>query len=564
MSDQPEQWIERFEWQGKVFADRPQRGSLLKLRASWERRAVGIRVQRNMPFEYILRAATPFLSYAGLQAIAPAYSDYDDSLGLHLEGDADVEVVALDFERYRSAMTIDDLVVWLDGRLRALRGSTRAPILVLDWAANDPDARRFNHLLRSTVEPIADVRVADNAAVAHELDDAYHDDREAQTKGMALSEAAVMLTAQRFGLVWLPALLAPRLKALVLDFDNTLYYGVLGEDGVDGVKITDAHRAIYEQVRRLSAEGVYIAGLSRNEEADVLALLDQRDDLPFDRATFSALVVDWEGKASGIVRIAEQLRIGTDAIVFVDDNPGELAAVGSAVPAVHLLHAADPAITAAGLRLLPRLNGYPTGTASAIRASDLAASAARDQAAAVAADPGEYLRSLDIRLTFRLDDPTTVRRIAELSGKTNQFNTHLLRLSEADIAARRQSEGMRHVAVSLVDKLSDSGVIGAVVGHQEDGAFVLDEAAVSCRALGRDLEDAIIWHAIELMAGEPGGEVIIPFRRGERNGPALRWVERWAAVPSGAEGIARVSRGPSVEEAVGAAVATLVDEPVPS
>jgi FkbH-like protein len=552
-------WLARYEAQRVIFAHDLDRVQLLKARASGSRSPLRVFVHRNFPFEYIARAAGPFLSYAGYQATVE-YSDYDDSLSSAANGDADLVVVALDFERYRSTMNVDAMVAWFGDRLRSLRSTTTDPMLVLNWAATDVDARMFNQRLREEIAPrIASLAIADAAAVAAQLGDAYADHREVDKKGTWLSEAAILETARQYGLTWLPAAVAPRLKAVVLDFDNTLYSGVLGEDGVDGVRITPAHQAIYGEVLRLRVEGLFIAGLSRNEASDVDAFVQQRSEFDLKHDVWSAMSVSWGAKADGLRAIAQQLRIGIDSILFIDDNPGELAAASSELPGLHTVYAREAEETAQALRLYPRLNGYIRTATDSLRADDLAASSERNEALAAAADPTEYLRSLDIELEFHVNDESTLTRAAELSNKTNQFNSRLRRFSESEVTAAFRSGDLLVATVGLSDRLSDSGIIAAIFGHHDHNTLVIDEINVSCRALGRELENAIVWHVVQAFVHDDTDVVAFDWQRGPRNAPALDWLGRWGHIDGDASRLQVRYADMNIDELLHDVPATIVD-----
>ena len=242
-----------------------------------------------------------------------------------------------------------------------------------------------------------------------------------------------------------------------------------------------------------------LALVSRNELADVEALFATRTDFPLRLAHFSAIEVSWGDKASALERIAHRLRIGPDAIVIVDDNPGELATVAAPTRSVtvhagrtrvrpRLRSRTSPACSdgARPKRIAPgRRPACVRGTRQPARRERLAGrlSAQPRSAAALFVGAGEHLA-----------------RVCDLVGKTNQFNLSLRRLNEAEIAQRLEEHTGNVIAIALSDRLSDSGVIAAVVGRCRDGVLQVEELSVSCRALGRRLEDGMLTRALRLMA----------------------------------------------------------------
>ena len=521
-----EAWLTRASWQPIIFGERLRRADLLALKPSWPRRSFRLQVLRNQPFEFIASVLKPFLAYAGWET-QTAFSAYDDSLSLPPGPGADVILVWLDFDRFHLAA--DELAAWMDDRLASLRAKTAAAVLVSDWPAESEAATGFNLALRRIANRLPGVYVADQAAIARTLGGAYIDRRVARVSGMTLSDAACLITARQMGLGWLPAILEPGIKAVAVDFDGTLYGGVLGEDGPGGLTVTDAHLRLQRQLLALRERGIFLAGVTRNDAGDIDRLFAQRPDLPLRREDFSSLLASWDSKAQSMRRVAQELRINPDAILFVDDNPGELAAVAAAWPGIRCLHAADAALTAKALECYPGLVRLTATASDAVRVSDLAAAAARAEAERQSLDPDAYLRSLKIELSFALDPADQHQRLHELSTKTNQFNTALLRLSPTDIARYLNEPGRHIVSIALRDRLSDSGVIGAVFTRLDGQRIIVDEVDISCRALGRHLEHLMIMQAVRLaIAGQPVTAVAFGFTAGPRNAPARAWLEELA------------------------------------
>jgi FkbH-like protein len=531
-----ERSLERLEWQPVVLAEAPRRLDLLGLTPSWPTRELHVRVHRNTAFEYVASLLPAFLAFAGLSA-SFEYSDYDDSLsGAGLDpSPADIELVWLDLDRYAGADPVA-LADWLTARLQALRARTLAPILVADRPGGDPAAEAFNRRLEKNLAQVAGVVLADLSEVAGRLGDAFVDARTRDVAGTGMSARAAVLTAQRMGLRWLPALVAPRIKALAVDLDMTLYQGVLGEDGPAGVVLTPEHRALQETLRGLADDGVLLALVSRNEPDDVAALFATRTDFPLRAEDFAARAIGWGRKSDGVAAVAADLRISTEAVVFVDDNLGELAEVSAGVPIGGLIHAADAGRTTTALSLFPGLHGHARTAEDSLRSADLAAAAARTRAAE--ADPEEYLRSLQVRLDLALDDPEQLDRMAALTVKTNQFNAGLRRTGPAELARWVEADDVHVITVSLGDRLSDSGVVALVTGRRSaDGRLLVEELCISCRALGRGIEDVLVAAAVGRMLEESGADSLaVEYAAGPRNEPARAWLARHSGTPVTAPG----------------------------
>jgi FkbH-like protein len=500
--------LRRMAAQQTLFAPRPSRLELLGLSLdSAQGPSRRINIWRNHAIETLLTLAQPYLDWADL-ALDPWLSGYDDSLSFAEHAPAELELLWLDASRLPADAD------WLAGRIAALRALSRAPILVLGTA---PLAAAG-----------ADVQVADLAAVCETAGVPLLDARLAKVAGSPLSAAAQSAIARELACRWLPALLLPPVKAVAVDLDHTLYAGVLGEDGADGVLLTPGHEALQRQLKALRERGIFLALVSRNEHADVQALFESRSDFPLRWSDFSVTEVSWGDKAEALQRVAQALNIDVSAVAFVDDNPGELAQVAARLPTLRSVFAhADAALTARVLAHLPALWRWRVSAEDAKRVDDQRANARRAELAE--ADPEAYFKSLGVKLRFSLNDRAQLARMAEMSGKTNQFNLALARLGEADYAARLADPAGSVVTIALADRFSDSGVIGLLAARHGGDVIVVDELLISCRAMGRRLEDSIIIGALQCL---PAAPVRFQVTEGPRNQPARQWLgeaRQWPA-----------------------------------
>jgi FkbH-like protein len=512
--------LTRAQWQRPLFAT-TSRADLAGLRPGWPCRTLRVAVLRNHGFEAVASATTPYAAWNGL-ACHWRIGDYDDSLaGLDAIADADAVVVWLDLDRL-ARLDAPARIDWLSERLQALRGRTGVPILVLAWPLAADDLAR----LASSAAP--GVHVIDLAPLAAELGDRWLEPRTAPLSGTRIGGRGCLHVARSLACCWLPAAVLPPRKAVVLDLDETLYQGVVGEDGAAGVRLTPGHRRLHEHLAALRMQGVLLALVSRNEREDVEQLFATRRDFPLKRDAFCAIEASWDDKAGLVERIAARLRVDSSALVVVDDNAGELADVAAHTRAFTVHAQADGDETLAALRHVSGLLRWHSVAEDALRERDLKAAPAREALARAAASHEAYLRNLEVRLRFAAARQEDVPRIHDLVHKTNQFNLSLRRTGVADIA-RRVAEPRAVITVSLADRLADSGIVAALIGRHEDDRLEIEEVCVSCRALGRRIEGPMLAHAIRLMAA-PAQPRRVRFhvQAGPRNAPALEWLRSHA------------------------------------
>jgi FkbH-like protein len=518
--------VARAEAQADVFAQVPSRAAVYGLEPLPAARVVNVRVHRNVAAERMLTPAALLARYGGLR-IEAAFGPYDDSLSFaELSGpDPDVELVWLDYARL-DALSADDLAALLERRIQALRQLSTAPILVLDLPGTDPRADAVNAALRRSAAAVPAVVVGPVSELAEEMGAEFLSARAAALTAVPLSPAALMRLAQVFALSWLPAALGIRLRGLAVDLDNTLYRGVLGEDGPDGVVLTEDHKRLQETLKALHQQGFFLGIVSRNEMADVKELFARRADFPLQAEDIDAWGVSWGRKSQALHEIAAAVRVAPSTFLFLDDNAGELIEVSEEHPDVATVFAVDPAEVGRVLTLHPGLFAFDDSGADGLRTADLAAEAARGSLRSHASDPNEYLAALGVEMTFHLDDRAGVKRLAELSNKTNQFTTALRRLTEIDLAERIADPDARVVSVRVQDKLADSGVIAMISARrQADGRVLVEDVCVSCRALGRGIEGVLLDTALHRIGTELDAEELhLAVSEGPRNAPARSWL----------------------------------------
>lgn len=495
------------ELQEFIFERNPKRRDLFGYEAQSTSQKRRVQVFRNHSFELVEHTITAYLDYAELP-VEFTYSGYDDSFSFaDLDDAADLVIIWADGGRYSNP-----LQSFLPERVSALKQVYQKSVLVITFRGD------------VTVD-LPDVAVWNLSELAGELGDKLIDERAAAATGTSLSSKAMLLISKELGLRLLPSLLRPALKGIVVDFDNTLYQGVLGEDSVNGVVLTEGHVRLQKKLKELSGQGFFLCAASKNELTDVLELLERRADFPLKKSDFSKLCVSWNPKADSIAEIAAYLNIHTDALVLVDDNIGELTAVQMVHPQIKVIHAKENAdITCQVLQNFPGLLKTKATVDDAIRKADVQAKEGRLQLQQTLSQE-DYVRSLQLHLRYDMDNREQIIRVSELANKTNQFIFNYKRYTQSQVERLMEGEDSVVLTMTLSDRLSDSGLIGVFVGVREGSALVLEECFVSCRALGRGIDEVMVLHAIQLMLDRFGlSEVQVQFTKGPRNAPAEKLV----------------------------------------
>lgn len=290
-------------------------------------------------------------------------------------------------------------------------------------------------------------------------------------------------------------------KCLVLDLDNTLWGGIIGDDGVEGIKLGqgsargEAHLAIQSLAFDLRRRGVILAVCSKNEEAAALIPFRQHDEMVLKESHISCFVANWTDKATNLKAIAQTLNIGVDSLVFLDDNPAERERVRQELPEVAVPEVGDdPSDYARILGLAGYFEAVAFGEEDRKRADMYQANAQRASAMQKVGNLDEYLASLDMVCTILPFDDLGRARIAQLANKSNQFNLTTRRYTEAEIGLIQADPAKFTMQVRLVDRFGDNGMISVVIFDRGQDSWHCDTWLMSCRVLGRRVEEAVLAH----------------------------------------------------------------------
>jgi FkbH-like protein len=299
----------------------------------------------------------------------------------------------------------------------------------------------------------------------------------------------------------------PRAKCVVVDADNTLWGGLVGEEGIDGIELGpeypgSAYVAFQRRLLDIQQRGFLLALCSRNNEAEVRHVLADHPHQLLRESHFAALRVDWEPKPASLRSIAAQLNLGLEALVFVDDSAHECLAVRQSLPEVTVVHApAEPAALASCLDDVARLEIVALTDEDRARTALYAQERQRRALASSSDDFDHYLASLDMTMTVGIDDARHVARIAQLTQKTNQFNLTTRRYDEAEIRRFMADPDWLVAHCSITDIFGDSGVVGVALVRGVSGATAeIDTFLLSCRVIGRRAETAFLRFLLDTLS----------------------------------------------------------------
>lgn len=464
-------------------------------------------------------AVAPFgqLEQQLLEPGSAVYRSDPDVIAIAVRVDDAAPALVHDFVRLSPddvGREVEQLVGRLETLVRAARARSDARILVwnqplparlaagLADASLDPSQtdvfgevnRRISRLCRG----VSDAYVFDACRVAAELGLArWQDPKLLHLARVPLSVEAQVATARSLAR-HLGALVKPPCKCLVLDLDNTLWGGVLGEEGVGGVAMGEdypgsAYRAFQRQLRSYRDRGVMLAIASKNNEGDVVELFERHPDLVLRWDDFAARQIHWNDKASSLAAIAVELNVSTDALAFFDDSPVEREWVRQRMPEVQVIEVPrDPLQFGAALDGAGVFDHLVLTEEDRRRADLYRSDRARRELSQGAASVEEFLRALAMRVTIGAVDTTTLPRVAQLLAKTNQFNLTTRRHTPADLA-RMLAEGALGLWMRIEDRFGDNGLVGAALAiEQPPDAIAIDTFLLSCRVMGRMAERALL------------------------------------------------------------------------
>lgn len=428
----------------------------------------------------------------------------------------------------------------LVGLARAIRERSRASILVSNFIlpyglsassfdANDPDGLVFhvsdaNRTLARELRSLTDANVFDYAGVVADSGvQAWRDTKLFHMARVPCGTTQQPVLARQLART-VAGVLRPSAKCIVCDLDNTLWGGVLGDDGMQGLKLGDdypgsAFQELQNALLGFRKRGVLLAVASKNDEATVLEMLDQHPDQILRREHFAHIAANWEPKPQNLERIAKALNIGLESLVFLDDNPVEREQVKAALPMVHVVEMpTDPLLYAAALRGVALLDQPRILSEDRDRAAMYKQDEERQKQMEGASTTGDFLTGLDMKAEVGVVDEKTFARVHQLIHKTNQFNLTTRRHEAATLQSMVDSD--KHVVawLRLEDRYGDMGLVCVGIASEvSSGTWEVDTFLMSCRVMGRRVEEAFIAFLSEQAAKKGAARLVGLYKATAKN-----------------------------------------------
>lgn len=452
-----------------------------------------------------------------------------------------LQLVATPGDPQRAAATVESALEYIDSLRSSLRRASGCSVIVqtlpqvpggtfgslersvpgtLQWIID-----RFNQKLRDTIAQSSDLML-DVAMLAEEVGvSQWHDPTEWTLGKFPFALNILPLYADWVARILVAARGKSR-KCLVLDLDNTLWGGVIGDDGLAGIALGNGspEGEAYLQIQRtalfLRERGIILAVSSKNDDLVARNPFRSHPDMLLKEEHIAVFQANWQDKATNLRAIAETLNIGVDSLVLLDDNPAERAQVRAALPDVAVPELPpDPAFYPRTLLGAGYFEAIGFTEEDRSRASQYQSNAERAPLMGAAADLSSYLTSLQMRASFLPFDSIGRARITQLINKSNQFNLTTRRYTESEVASFEQSgRAALTLQIRMADRFGDNGMVAVLICRETGPDWVIDTWLMSCRVLNRQLERATLNFLVSLAKAADVRGLIGEYIPTDRNG----------------------------------------------
>jgi len=321
-------------------------------------------------------------------------------------------------------------------------------------------------------------------------------------------------------------LIQPPYKVIAVDCDNTLWTGLCGEDGPEGIALDQPRLILQKHLLDQHQNGMLLCLCSKNNAADVLAVFHGRQEMPLGLRHFISHRINWEPKAGNLISLAKELGVSTDSFIFLDDNPVECEAMRRSLPEVLTLQMPDrPADMPEFLRQIWAFD-RPKATKEDQQRTVLYQQAReRESLRKTVATIEDFLAGLDLKLDFQSLDESHLARASQLTFRVNQFNLTTIRRTEAELAAILKQQDFSGFLISASDRFGDYGIIGLILLRWGFATLELDTFVLSCRALGRGVEHRVVAELAALAQTKGLNTIVLRLTITPKNQPARDFLD---------------------------------------
>ena len=448
------------------------------------------------------------------------FSEYDNNLTV-IEKNYDLSIIWLDYTYYKIN---NQFFYWINSKANELSKFSNyvliKPIIIpnLKYSKIIKLNNQYKKIFKN--EKIIFLDIIDELL---ENDKFFWDLERSDFFGTKTSLYGQDLQAKLLGLKVLPSLFNQKIKAIIFDLDDTLYTGVVGEDGIKKIYLDKNQKKAEKIYSSFQKKGTLLSICSKNNEKDVNEVFKKKI---LKKKLFFPIKANWEVKSQNIQEIQKILKISFHNILFVDNNISEIIEVKKKIPDINVFWSHNSQSFINCLKYYPNLTDYFNSNSNAInnkRIIDLKASLKREKIISNSKDDN-YLAMLKMKIEYRLNNKKEFDRIFSLTNKVNQFIFTYKRFSKNQIKEYIKNPNKFVFTIALKDKFSDSGNIGVIFFSKINNTIYLDELCVSCRALGRKLENYFIFYPLKILSKKiKFDKFLIEFVNGPKNKPAKNY-----------------------------------------
>jgi FkbH-like protein len=443
------------------------------------------------------------------------HSGYDNNLNFKIQK-YDLTILWLDYSKYKINK---NFFIWIKDKIKKL-GSCGKYVLVKPIILPNTSFAKLEKINKFFFKTIYSDKVVflnflrEYKSNSH----SYWDLERSELFGTNVSMHGQNLHSKLLGLKYLPSIYLQKIKVIIFDLDDTLYSGTIGEDGIKKIKLDKYQTKAREYYKSLYKNGTILSICSKNNKSDIDLIFKKKF---LDKKFFFPIKSNWDPKYKNIINIQKQLNISFKNILFIDNNISEILSVKKNIKDINVFWANDSASFLNCLKFYPNLENILNSNDDVTnkkRIKDLKANKKREK---FFSSNKNNFKDLKMELDFRLNNHKEIERIFSLTNKVNQFIFSYKRFDKSQIREYLKTKNRFVFTISLKDKFSDSGNVAVLYFTKDNDDLILNEVCISCRALGRNLENAFIFEPVKILSRKNKiKNFFIEFKKGEKNKPA--------------------------------------------